>query len=290
MTSETRFSAADLAPSSWLEIANPALPLGKVRQALFDFDGTISVIRRGWEAIMIPLMVEMICEGHPPPPDLEEDVARYVDQSTGILTIEQMRWLEQAVPRYGLAQHVKTAAEYKKIYNERLLEPVRRRLAEMNQRGGPSARDSFMIAGARDFIAGLHERGVILSLASGTDHQYVLEEATALGVEKYFGDRIYGARDDTEKYSKGQIIQRLLEESHLRGEELLVVGDGPVEIRLGKTWGAVTLGVAADEVQRQGLDAHKHRRLTNAGADLIVTDFLHHADLVQYFVGGRKTD
>ena len=86
-----------------LEVVNPAIRLGQVRHALFDFDGTISVIRQGWEQIMIPLMVEMICDGAPPPPGLEAEVADYVDRSTGILTIKQMRWLEEAVQRYGLA-------------------------------------------------------------------------------------------------------------------------------------------------------------------------------------------
>ncbi len=38
----------------WLEVVNPTVRVGHVRHALFDFDGTISVIRRGWEQVMIP--------------------------------------------------------------------------------------------------------------------------------------------------------------------------------------------------------------------------------------------
>ena len=40
-----------LASFSWLEILNPQVKLGRVRYALFDFDGTISIIRREWERI-----------------------------------------------------------------------------------------------------------------------------------------------------------------------------------------------------------------------------------------------
>ncbi len=276
-------TAADLPPLPWLEVVNPAIRLGRVRHALFDFDGTLSVIRRGWEQVMIPLMVEMICDGHPPTAEIEAEVAEYVDRSTGILTIKQMRWLEEAVRRHGLARAPKTAREYKRLYNERLLRPVRRRLRQLD--GSEAARDALMIAGARAFLRGLRERGVTLYLASGTDHPYVLEEAAALGITPFFGEHIYGARDDTEAYTKARIIERILETHDLRGEELVVVGDGPVEIRHAKARGAVALGVASDEERRQGLNPRKRRRLLAAGADLIVTDFRHHKALVRYLVG-----
>ncbi len=275
-------TARELTDLPWLEVVNPAARLGHVRHALFDFDGTISVIRRGWETIMIPLMVEMICDGQPAPAGLEDEVAAYVDRSTGILTIEQMRWLEATVRRYGLARQPQTAAEYKRIYNERLLGPVRARLAGLEGgASGASPDDTLMIAGARAFLQGLHDRGVRLYLASGTDHVYVKEEATALGVADFFGEHLYGALDDTAAYSKDRIIARIIAEHDLRGEELLVVGDGPVEIRHAREVDAIALGIAADEDRRQGLHPRKRERLLAAGADLIVTDFLHHADLVQ---------
>jgi phosphoglycolate phosphatase-like HAD superfamily hydrolase len=275
-----RFTAADLPPLPWLEVANPSARLGGVRHALFDFDGTISVIRRGWENIMIPMMVKMICDQQPPTPEIEAEVAAYVDRSTGILTIRQMEWLEKAVRRYGLAREPRSAREYKAIYNERLLRPVRRRLSQMD--GSQASRDALTIAGARPFLQGLWDRGVELYLASGTDHEYVLEEASVLGVTEFFGERIYGARDDTEAYTKERIIQRILQENHLEGEELVVVGDGPVEIRNAKARDAVALGVAANEERRQGLNRRKRERLLNAGADLVVADFFHHDELLRF--------
>ncbi len=212
-----RFStASDLPSLPWLEVANPSVRLGGVRHALFDFDGTISVIRRGWEHIMIPMMVEMICDQHPPTPEIEAEVADYVDRSTGILTIKQMQWLEEAVRHHGLAREPRSAREYKAIYNERLLRPVRQRLSQMD--GSQAGRDALTIAGARPFLQGLQDRGVGLYLASGTDHEYVLEEAAVLGVTAFFGEHIYGARDDTEAYTKERIIQRILEDNHLEGE------------------------------------------------------------------------
>lgn len=34
---------------------------GQIKAAILDFDGTLSTLRHGWEDVMEPLMVEMIC-------------------------------------------------------------------------------------------------------------------------------------------------------------------------------------------------------------------------------------
>ncbi|MBN1639715.1 MAG: HAD family hydrolase [Anaerolineae bacterium] len=279
--------AEAIARLDWLEVVNPEVRLGYVRHAVFDFDGTLSVIRRGWENVMIPLMVESICDGHPIPDGLDAEVAAYVDRSTGILTIRQMAWLEEAVQRYGLAAKPQTARAYKHSYNERLLGPVRRRLAQLD--GSQDARDALSVAGARNFLQDLYDRGVSLYLASGTDHIYVVEEAEAIGVADLFEGHIYGAMDDTEAYSKERIIQRILSHHALAGEALLVVGDGPVEIQHAKEHGAVALGVAVDEERRQGLNPRKRERLLASGADLIITDFTHAEALAALLVGPQDT-
>lgn len=261
----------------WLETLNPAARLGRARFALFDFDGTLSVIRRGWEGIMADLMVESICGERPPSEEIRAEVAAYVDGSTGILTILQMKWLAEAVRRHALNPDARSAAEYKRIFSERLLQPARARLATLD--GNLAARDSLMIAGARAFLEELDGRGVTLFLASGTDQEYVETEAEALGILRLFGGRVFGAKGDSETDSKALVIDRILAEHGLRGEELLVVGDGPVEMRAARQAGAVALGVAADEDDRQTLHAGKRQRLIEAGADLLVANFLHPREL-----------
>jgi len=264
----------------WLEIVKPVAlsKLGHLHYVVFDFDGTISVIRRGWEEIMVPLMVEMICDGAGPTEAIEAEVREYVDRSTGVLTIKQMRWLAQTVRRHGLARHPKTAMEYKQIYNERLLVPVRERLSRLAR--GECTQEDLMIACARPFVESLYARGVEMYLTSGTDEVYVAEEVTALGMAEFFNGGIYGARDDTEFYTKDRVIRRILDENDLPGRQLLVVGDGPVEIRNAVARGALSLGVATDEVRRSGWNTRKRQRLLNAGADLLVSDFRQHEPLV----------
>jgi phosphoglycolate phosphatase-like HAD superfamily hydrolase len=263
----------------WLEIAHPSVRLGRVRYALFDFDGTLSVIRHGWEQIMIAVMLEGICNSQSPDPQIVDEVSQYVDKSTGILTIKQMKWLEEAVRLYGISEIQRSASEYKRIYNDRLLQPVLQRLALLD--GSLETRDAWMVAGARDFLHRLAQRGVKLFMASGTDQEYVVQEAGALGIRDYFGDHIYGAKGDSELDSKELVIQRILDEQDLQGEELLVVGDGPVEIQSARQRGAVALGIAANELDRTGLDPRKRQRLLDAGANFIIANFLHSAELVE---------
>jgi len=267
----------------WLEVLNPAAQLGKVRYALFDFDGTLSVIRRGWEKIMTGLMVECICEGQPPTSQIQAEITEYIDRSTGILTIKQMQWLADAVRRHNMAQRFRTASEYKRLYNERLLGPVRQRVASMD--GSLAALDAWMIAGARHFLELLADCGIRLFLASGTDQVYVKEEVDVLDLGHFFSSDIYGALGDSETDSKEAVITRILHDYHLQGPELLVVGDGPVEITMARQVNAVALGLASDEDQRQGFNPRKRQRLLAADADLLVADFLHGDELVRLLCG-----
>jgi phosphoglycolate phosphatase-like HAD superfamily hydrolase len=284
MSSFSYFTAANLPRQTWLKIINPSIHLGCVRHALFDFDGTISLIRRGWEDIMIPMMIEMICGENTPSREIIQEVEAYVDHSTGILTIEQMRWLVLAVARHSLNSDVKTAYDYKKMYNERLLQKVRQRIRLTT--GSQQAKENLITKGARLFLETLVDRGIILYLASGTDHQYVLEEAHILGIDHLFRPHIYGAVDKSYAHTKERIIKRIIAENNLKAEELVVIGDGPVEIRHAKSCGALAIGVAVDEANRQGFNRRKLRRLQEARADLIIDGFEHHRELVSYLCGG----
>jgi phosphoglycolate phosphatase-like HAD superfamily hydrolase len=276
-------SELDMKSYSWLEVLNPQVVTGKTRCALFDFDGTISVIRRGWDEIMRLLMIEMIGDGEPVRAEIESEVTDFVNHSTGMATMKQMEWLENAVRQYGISRRPLEAPDYKQIFNERLLQAVHQRLGALNEH--PESWDTLMIAGVRVFLEGLAERGVQLFLASGSDHEDVLAESALLHVRDFFEDRIYGAKNGAGAISKDTIIHRILKENHLRSDELLVVGDGPVEIRLAHQVGAVGLGVAADENTRQTFDPIKRARLIAAGADLLVPHFLATAELVELFCG-----
>lgn len=266
----------------WIEALNPDVRqrLGHINHALVDFDGTISVIRQGWEDVMIPTMIEMICAGELPAPEIEREVREYVDYSTGVLTIRQMEWLAATVRRYDISKDPRDPYEYKRIYNERILEHIDGRLRKLL--AGELRPDDLMIMGSREFLVALKERSVTMFLASGTDHEHVMREAGALRVTEYFSGGVYGALERTEANDKAQIIERILDDNELKGNELVVIGDGPVEIRNAKSRDAIAVGVASDEVKRCGLNPRKRKRLMEAGADLIIPDFTGWRDLITY--------
>ena len=154
--------------------------------------------------------------------------------------------------------------------NTRLMEEVALRIQRLES--GKDSPQQYLIAGAVEFLQFLKNSGIAVYLASGTDHKDVVHEASVLGVADLFAI-IKGAPERQIACSKEAVLNMLLQESGLPGENLLVVGDGKVEIALGAENGAYTLGVATDEEHLRGMNPVKHKRLQNAGADAIIGDF-----------------
>ncbi len=255
----------------YLDIINDNLKIGQISSALFDFDGTISVIREGWQNVMVPLMIEILSET-PNCEDaetLEVFVREMVAVTTGIDTIYQMIGLAEEVKKRG--GEPKDPMEYKKEYLRRLWERIEHRVDAL--KSGKVEREEMVVEGAIEMLDYLKEREVVLYVASGTDHKDVVAEAEALGVAKYFGDRIYGALDNYWERSKAKIIKQILEENNLHGNSLVVFGDGFVEIENAKAVGGIAVGVASDEEKRKGMNEWKRERLVRAGADIIIPDF-----------------
>lgn len=245
-----------------------------IKAVLFDFDGTLSTLRAGWEETMAPMMKEAIAGTRPLTHEeseaLDQEIAAYIDKSTGIQTIFQMRWLAEKVAEKGWNPQVLGEWEYKAEYNRRLLNSVNGRIADL--RAGHREPADFLMNGAHAFLELLHERGVDMYVASGTDHPDVVNEAKVLGVYRFFRD-IAGAPVGRADCSKEKVIADLLEVKGFRGNELAIIGDGKVEIRLARDNGALPLGIASDENRREGVNPVKRDRLIAAGAERIAGDF-----------------
>ena len=228
-----------------MEKMNDGFACTPVRAVLFDFDGTISTLRCGWEKVMKPLMLEMISGDRGWNEALEREVDDYINESTGIQTIHQMKWLAETVKARGMNPDASDDPWwYKGEYNRRLMESVSKRV--QNVKDGNMPRENYMIRGSEEFLKALKERGVKLYVASGTDHPDVLNEVAALGLTDYF-TFIAGAPVAAESCSKEKVIADLMEKEGLRGADFAVIGDGKVEIRLGHEAGARTIGLASDE-------------------------------------------
>ena len=266
--------------STEIEVVRDELRRGLYRFAIFDFDGTISLIREGWREIMIPMMVEILVglrEGETED-QVETIVADFVDDLTGQQTIFQMmRLVEEVETRDGDAQ---TAAEYKSIFNDRLLAHIEGRIADLES--GQRDPDEMLIPGSLPFLEELRSRGLDLYLASGTDHEYVQKEAKLLGIDRYFNGGMFGALENVEDFSKAKLIAEILEKNQLDGERLLGFGDGYVEIENVSDVGGTAVGVASNEQTRTGINEWKRERLVKAGAALIVPHYLELDPLLNY--------
>lgn len=260
-----------------MEIINKNTSSKPIRAILFDFDGTISTLRCGWENVMAPLFCEILDDGRTEKRIIAERVSKFIDESTGIQTILQMKWLKSEVEKSGrVAEDI---WEYKKMYNDRLMLDIKKKLRMLEEKNVTP--DNYLMCGAVEFLCELRKKGIKICVASGTDHPDVVNEAKKLGVYDLF-DEIKGAPLHEESCSKEAVISRLLEEGGFSGDELAVCGDGKVEIALGGKKGARTIGLASNEKAGCGVDNIKRKRLIDAGADIIVGDFLEKDDLLSF--------
>jgi phosphoglycolate phosphatase len=267
-------------PEGEIETIHPDVPRGHFRSVLFDFDGTLSLLREGWPQVMIPMMVEVLRSTGTPEggEELTAAVEEFVMRLNGRQTIYQMIRLAEEVRRRGGTPL--DPLEYKHRYHELLMGRIRGRLQDLEE--GSAAPEEWTVPGSHALLEALSARGLTLYLASGTDLKYVRREADLLGLTQFFGGRIYAALDDYKNFSKRQVIERMLREEGLGGEELLGFGDGFVEIEEVKRAGGVAVAVASDEVCREGVNAWKRDRLVRAGADLVIPHYRAHESLLEY--------
>ena len=260
-----------------VEIHGHGIARGHIRHAVFDFDGTLSLIRAGWQEVMTDQFVGEL-EKTPTSETREELLAvcrDFITRLTGQQTIYQMLQLEAEIARRGGAP--RPALEYKHEYLGLLQHRIADRVdALKSARERPAAH---MVHGSTALLEGLRRRGTTCYLASGTDLDFVRDEAGLLGVTSYFSGGIYGALDDYKAYSKGMLIDRIVSDNRLRGPELVVLGDGYVEVEQAKRVGGLALGVASRESGHPGWDLWKKSRLLEAEADILVPDW-QEADLL----------
>ncbi|RME46726.1 MAG: HAD family hydrolase [Caldilineae bacterium] len=270
-------------PAARIEVIRPR-PAALPRLALFDFDGTLSLLRAGWQAVMLDWMVEHLrraprAEGETA---LRAQAAEAIHRLTGQPTLRQMRWLCEAIRERGGAPE--SPERYKQIYLRRLEAHIAGRIAGVEEGRVPP--EAWLVPGAPAILRALRARGIPCYIASGTDETAVRREASVLGIAGFFGG-IFGARPADPAFDKGAVIARLTAAHRLRPGELVAFGDGGVEIAAARAAGGIAVGVALDETTRAGLDAGKRRRLIEAGAHLIIPHFQPHDALLAWLFGER---
>lgn len=270
--------------SGLIEFSPNFAPRPNVTHILFDFDGTLSLIREGWPEVMVPMFVELL----PPRPGESVEERRQlcfddIMRLNGKQTIYQMMQLAERIKQRG-GQPLEPLA-YKHEYLRRLEQRIRSRTEGI--RDGKLRRDDFLVHGSRPLLESLRRRNLALYLASGTDEVFVKQEAELLDLTRYFGKHIYGAQDNYQTFSKKMVIERILRENQISGDRLLAFGDGYVEIQNTKEVGGLAVAVASDEAHNGSgqFDEWKRHRLLGVGADVVIPDFRDGEALVKRILG-----
>src|ERR1017187_4267576 len=120
------------------------------RVALFDFDGTFSLIRSGWVEEIVPMMVEILLDlkTGETEAELRSIVEDFVWRLTGKETIYQMIEFADHVTRRG--GRALDPLEYKKLYLDRLWGRIHGRVEEL--RSGHASPEEYMVPGARALL------------------------------------------------------------------------------------------------------------------------------------------
>ena len=265
-----------------VEFKDGFAPRPRLRVAVFDFDGTLSWLRHGWPE----LMCQVFLPHYPMRPDesLEEvrrELIAEILSTNGRPSIVQMQTFVQRVH----ARHAQAPAPEELLhqYQSRLDQIIAER-SEMILRHQARA-DEFVVFGARAMLELLQQRHVKLFILSGTLEHRVKQEADLLDLSRYFGGRIFGSAPDTTRFSKRAVLDQILAEENLRGENMLCFGDGPVEILHARELGGLAVAVASDENHNGSgrMDPMKRAQLIEAGAHVVIPDYRDAAALLDAF-------
>ncbi|HEY1186572.1 MAG TPA: HAD family hydrolase [Gemmata sp.] len=267
-----------------IELVNRTVRRGPFKVAVFDFDGTLSLIREGWPRVMTDLMVERLRDqGLITEPEAEcaAHVEAFVMALNGHPTVRQMeRFAEEVAARGGAPA---PPPDYLQQYLERLMSVVRARWDAIESKRARV--EDWVVPNAHGVLRLLQESGTPVFVASGTDLAHVSREVELLALTPYVRGRVFAPKDNDATFRKRHVIERAVRELGARGDELIGFGDGVVETQEVKRAGGVAVGVASCESGTRGVHAGKRETLIAAGADLIVPDYEHAAELLAWLGG-----
>lgn len=136
--------------------------------------------------------------------------------------------------------------------------------------------EKFLVVGSMEFMEYLHKNGIKNYFVTGAvvdkstpKPMGMYEEVLSLGFKIGEGKTVEDILGSTwdEKIPKEEVMRRLMYDLGIKGENILVVGDGRSEIYAGVAIGAVTVSVLPKNAKRQR-ELH-----TLLGTNMIISDY-----------------
>jgi phosphoglycolate phosphatase len=128
-----------------------------------------------------------------------------------------------------------------------------------------------LLTGAREVLEALHGRGIKLAIATNKLGQFARELFEHFGLDKRFAI-IVGDEDVRQNKPDPEMLLYAIERMRLKREEVIFVGDSPIDIQTGKNAGVRVFAVPTGGTTREDLE--------KARPDLILDRLL---DLLIYF-------
>ena len=239
--------------------------LGPVKPVLaFDLDGTISLVRHGWQEVMTAVMAEVLLAAGGDA-ELAAGLARaVVDETNGTPVTRQMETLASRARDLGLAaiDTPSSAVEYQTRI---------KRLSAARREQGPAS--ALLVPGALEFVSWARGVGFPCALVSSSSLVDVEADLVALSMAELFGPLVLAPDDaaDSGAFSKLTTFWDLL--GRTGAPSLIAFGDGPGEIQAAVAVGGTGIGVAFDPSDPDQPAPALAARLRQAGAALIIRDF-----------------
>jgi phosphoglycolate phosphatase len=248
--------------------------------AVFDFDGTLSLVRGGWLPIMLDMMLRHLAPTLKPGESLDDlvpDLRADILSLNGQPTILQMERLARTLADRGATPEVPQF--YFDEFADELRKTIDSRLARLES--GEVTADDLMLPGARVFLEELASLNVVLVLASGTYRPDVVHELGRLGLTPFFEGRIYAPEDVPGAFSKSGVMSEWLARVGCSPEEFVAFGDGVTEIRAARELGGLTVGIVGQELSPLHIDEEKAAQLEGVGVEAIFANYLPMRELLE---------
>lgn len=251
-----------------LEIVRPHKSTRPLKAAVFDYDGTISLIVEGWQNLLLEIFQKHLQECPDGDKISEGRLREIIDLNTGKQTIAQTYSLVEEMKKLG--GKPLSPQKYLDEYLQQLDGLTTPRVQDL--KSGKN-RERYLVPGIREFLAMLRQHGLTMFVVSGSPESTVQEGIELFGLSQYFDGGVFGTLPNREDFSKAAIIDEFLKKRGLCGEELVGFGDGHVETSDVHRIGGLAVGIAFNETERKGIDAQRRLRLIAAGANWIISNY-----------------
>ncbi len=214
----------------------------RIKAVILDFDGTMG--------------------------DTQDLIVRTMQQTIHQLGLPQ-RTDEQCAAMIGLPlKHTfTTLIEMSEEMGERCAELYRRLFNENNVPGAVPVFPNVL-----DTVRTLHERGLILTIASARRRDTLVEFLESMNLMQYI-PYVISASDIENAKPAPDMVLKTLEDYHLSADEAIVVGDTKYDIEMAHRAGVKAVGVTYGNGTVEELRAY--------GAEYIIDDFAQLLDIVQ---------